>query len=75
MNDMVEIYLFSFCSYRIVYFTCKSYFFSADPKKIPLLGDALVIAGTVGFAFSNVGEVSHASHASAAISNGFSQWQ
>ncbi|AQK86256.1 Solute carrier family 35 member F1 [Zea mays] len=27
-----------------------------DPKKIPLLGDALVIAGTVGFAFSNVGE-------------------
>ncbi|OEL18213.1 Solute carrier family 35 member F1 [Dichanthelium oligosanthes] len=27
-----------------------------DPSKIPLLGDALVIAGTVGFAFSNVGE-------------------
>jgi len=27
-----------------------------DPSKIPLLGDALVIAGTVFFAFSNVGE-------------------
>jgi len=27
-----------------------------DPSKIPLLGDALVIAGTVCFAFSNVGE-------------------
>lgn len=27
-----------------------------DPGKIPLLGDALVIAGTVCFAFSNVGE-------------------
>jgi solute carrier family 35 protein F1/2 len=31
---------------------------SADPSKIPLLGDALVITGTVCFAFSNVGEVS-----------------
>uniref|UniRef100_A0A0D3G890 Uncharacterized protein n=1 Tax=Oryza barthii TaxID=65489 RepID=A0A0D3G890_9ORYZ len=27
-----------------------------DPSKIPLLGDALVIAGTIFFAFSNVGE-------------------
>ncbi|CAD6333671.1 unnamed protein product [Miscanthus lutarioriparius] len=27
-----------------------------DPGKMPLLGDVLVIAGTVGFAFSNVGE-------------------
>ncbi|XP_062231507.1 uncharacterized protein LOC133928971 [Phragmites australis] len=27
-----------------------------DPSKIPLLGDTLVIAGTVCFAFSNVGE-------------------
>ncbi|KAL6841572.1 hypothetical protein ACP4OV_028715 [Aristida adscensionis] len=27
-----------------------------DPNKIPLLGDVLVIAGTVCFAFSNVGE-------------------
>lgn len=27
-----------------------------DPGRIPLLGDALVIAGTVCFAFSNVGE-------------------
>ncbi|EMS48931.1 hypothetical protein TRIUR3_26065 [Triticum urartu] len=27
-----------------------------DPNKIPLLGDALVIAGTVCYAFSNVGE-------------------
>ena len=31
--------------------------FSADPSKIPLLGDALVIAGTVCYAFSNTGEV------------------
>uniref|UniRef100_A0A452Z7W2 Solute carrier family 35 member F1 n=1 Tax=Aegilops tauschii subsp. strangulata TaxID=200361 RepID=A0A452Z7W2_AEGTS len=30
--------------------------FSADPGQMPLLGDALVIAGTVCFAFSNVGE-------------------
>nr|CAB3461322.1 unnamed protein product [Digitaria exilis] len=30
-----------------------------DPGKIPLLGDALVIAGTVCYAFSNVGEVSY----------------
>lgn len=28
-------------------------------EKIPLLGDALVIAGTVCYAFSNVGEVSY----------------
>ncbi|WVZ98767.1 hypothetical protein U9M48_044158 [Paspalum notatum var. saurae] len=27
-----------------------------DPSKVPLLGDVLVIAGTVFFAFSNVGE-------------------
>ncbi|CAN6341843.1 unnamed protein product [Urochloa humidicola] len=27
-----------------------------DPRKIPLLGDALVIAGTICYAFSNVGE-------------------
>jgi hypothetical protein len=39
---------------------------------MPLLGDVLVIAGTVGFAFSNVGEVSYALHASAATSNSFS---
>jgi solute carrier family 35 protein F1/2 len=31
--------------------------FSADPSKMPLLGDTLVIAGTVCFAFSNVGQV------------------
>ncbi|VAH07882.1 unnamed protein product [Triticum turgidum subsp. durum] len=29
-----------------------------DPGQMPLLGDALVIAGTVCFAFSNVGEIS-----------------
>ena len=31
--------------------------FSADPGQMPLLGDALVIAGTVCYAFSNVREV------------------
>ena len=36
----------------------KKLHFSADPNKIPLLGDALVTAGTVCYAFSNVGEVS-----------------
>lgn len=35
----------------------KKFHFYADPNKIPLLGDALVIAGTVCYAFSNVGEV------------------
>jgi len=35
------------------------FYFPADPGKMPLLGDVLVIAGTVGFAFSNVGEVSY----------------
>ena len=40
------------------YLYCMETLISADPSKIPLLGDALVIAGTVFFAFSNVGEVS-----------------
>ena len=40
------------------YLYCMETLISADPSKIPLLGDALVIAGTVCFAFSNVGEVS-----------------
>jgi hypothetical protein len=48
--------------------TClKKSWFSSDPGKIPLLGDALVIAGTVCYAFNNVGQVSYALHTFAAI--------
>jgi hypothetical protein len=45
--------------------------FFADVSKIPLLGDAIAMAGTLCFAFSNVGEVvkSHSIISSIANSN------
>jgi hypothetical protein len=61
----------SFC-FRSFYSRDKLYYLSADPSKIPLLGDALVIAGTICYAFTNIGQVGDLLYFSATVSN-FSQ--
>lgn len=57
MNDMVEIYLFSFCSYRIVYFTCKSYFFLQIRKKYHFWGMPLLLLGQLVLHLATLGRL------------------